>query len=60
VHDGSRTQETEEAGGLMVESWCYFAMLFNICLRAKVRVMENLPCICVYVCVCVCVSAQVR
>jgi len=28
--------------GLMVGSWCCFAIFFNICLRAKVRVMKNL------------------
>jgi hypothetical protein len=37
---------------LVVGSWCYFAMLFNICLRVKDRVIKNLA----YVCVC----AQVR
>jgi hypothetical protein len=41
VHDGSKAQEMQEAGGLMVGSWCYIAMLFNICLRAKVRVMKT-------------------
>jgi hypothetical protein len=35
------------AGSWWFNDCSFFTMLFNICLRAKDRVMKNLPCVCV-------------